>query len=238
MSKSKSRRIPFAAGVIEISSFIATKGYGADKNGIGMEPTDCHLELFQCDDKSFHKMHDYLINETPRRNSTVHYSPIEGSRGIDFSIKILRGDLTQMRKDNGSLFDVARETKKIGFPDIMMPGHARDDLYLTLDRAEFERRRSSQRNVEVVLSVFDSKSELIPRCLWDTSANESGASQYTSTVLFQNNSPIWNETFCLDSRELKNKFPKAHIRFEFHHRSTRWRFTYICIQFHSFDDIQ
>lgn len=216
-------RSPFAAGVKKISSFIDTTGNVVDMHRLGVDETGGFLELYQSDDKNVHKINDMLIKGTPRRESS-NYFPIantEGSKGMHIVVKVLYGDLATVRKENAPLFDVAKESKKIGFPDIMMPGYARDDLYLSLEKAEFERRLGAKRNVEVVVSVFDSNGTVIPRCLWDSSAKESGTTQYRSAILQQNNMPVWNETIRLDLGELKDKCANVHIRFEFRHCSSR-----------------
>lgn len=47
-------------------------------------------------------------------------------------------------------------TAKRGFPDIIMPGDVRNDLYLTLERAEFERGgKSTAKNVLATVTVHD-----------------------------------------------------------------------------------
>lgn len=50
----------------------------------------------------------------------------------------------------------ATVTAKRGFPDIIMPGDVRNDLYLTLEKAEFERGgKSTAKNVLATVSVHD-----------------------------------------------------------------------------------
>ena len=44
-----------------------------------------------------------------------------------------------MRQEHLSLFRNAIEARKIGFPNVIMPGDVRNDLYLTIEQGVFER---------------------------------------------------------------------------------------------------
>lgn len=56
----------------------------------------------------------------------------------------------------------ATVTAKRGFPDVIMPGDVRNDLYLTLERAEFERGgKSTAKNVLATVSVYDVTGQVI-----------------------------------------------------------------------------
>jgi len=51
------------------------------------------------------------------------------------SLKLLHGDLKTIRHDFPHLVD--RDTavvRKMGFPEIIMPGDVRNDLYVTIER--------------------------------------------------------------------------------------------------------
>jgi dedicator of cytokinesis protein 3 len=54
------------------------------------------------------------------------------------------------------LFKNVSLTRKLGFPDVIMPGDVRNDLYVTLDKGEFERGgKSTGKNIEVTVTVLD-----------------------------------------------------------------------------------
>ncbi|VVC93536.1 unnamed protein product [Leptidea sinapis] len=56
----------------------------------------------------------------------------------------------------------ATVTAKRGFPDVIMPGDVRNDLYLTLERAEFERGgKSTAKNVLATVTVHDGSGQAI-----------------------------------------------------------------------------
>lgn len=69
-----------------------------------------------------------------------------------------------MREENPHLVSgnvaVAR---KMGFPEVILPGDVRNDLYLTLIKGEFTKgNKTSDKNVEVVVRVCNEKGKAIP----------------------------------------------------------------------------
>ncbi|KOB73369.1 Uncharacterized protein OBRU01_10868 [Operophtera brumata] len=109
-------------------------------------------------------------------------------------------------------------TAKRGFPDVIMPGDVRNDLYLTLEKAEFERGgKSTAKNVLATVNVHDNTGQVISECVWGASGT--GATSYESVVLYHNNSPAWGEQLRLTVP--LETFTHAHVRIEFRHCSTR-----------------
>lgn len=78
------------------------------------------------------------------------------------SLKMLHGELRTIREDNPILFKNVSLTSKLGFPDVIMPGDVRNDLYLMLDKGEFERGgKSTGKNIEVTVVVLDGKKNVV-----------------------------------------------------------------------------
>lgn len=51
----------------------------------------------------------------------------------------------------------------MGFPEVILPGDVRNDLYLTLVSGEFSKgSKSTDRNVEVTVRVCNEKGQSIP----------------------------------------------------------------------------
>lgn len=51
----------------------------------------------------------------------------------------------------------------MGFPEVILPGDVRNDLYLTLVGGEFSKgNKTSDKNVEVIVKVCNEKGESIP----------------------------------------------------------------------------
>ena len=62
------------------------------------------------------------------------------SPGLYLSFKALRGDLKTVREENPHLVSATTfKARKMGFPEIILPGDVRNDLYLTVLQAEFAR---------------------------------------------------------------------------------------------------
>ncbi|MEQ2169851.1 Dedicator of cytokinesis protein 3, partial [Goodea atripinnis] len=110
------------------------------------------------------------------------------------SLQLLRGELEQIRRENQAVFNRALAlTRKLGFPDVILPGDIRNDLYLTLERGEFERGgKSVQKNIEVTLWVLYADGDTLKDCI-SLGTGEPNTSEYRSFVLYHNNSPRWSE---------------------------------------------
>jgi dedicator of cytokinesis protein 3 len=73
-----------------------------------------------------------------------------------------------------------------------MPGDIRNDLFLTIERGEYERGgKSTAKNIEVSVCLFDSNGKALNQCLW--SASGESCLNYRSVVIYHNNSPYWFE---------------------------------------------
>lgn len=70
----------------------------------------------------------------------------------------------KVREENPHLVlgNVSR-ARKMGFPEVILPGDVRNDLYLTLINGEFSKgSKTSEKNVEVVVKVCNEKGQTIP----------------------------------------------------------------------------
>uniref|UniRef100_A0A3B4Z574 Dedicator of cytokinesis protein 3-like n=1 Tax=Stegastes partitus TaxID=144197 RepID=A0A3B4Z574_9TELE len=133
---------------------------------------------------------------------------------------LLRGELEQIRRENQAVFNRALAlTRKLGFPDVILPGDTRNDLYLTLERGEFERGgKSVQKNIEVTLYVLYADGDTLKDCI-SLGSGEPNTCEYRSFVLYHNNSPRWSEMVKLPIPI--DRFRGSHLRFEFRHCSTK-----------------
>ncbi|XP_074816781.1 dedicator of cytokinesis protein 2 [Natator depressus] len=87
-----------------------------------------------------------------------------GGQGLWVTMKMLVGDMTQIRKDYPHLVDrTTVVARKLGFPEIIMPGDIRNDIYVTLTMGDFDKyNKTTQRNVEVIMCVCDEEGKVIP----------------------------------------------------------------------------
>jgi len=80
-------------------------------------------------------------------------------------VKLLKGDLKQIREEVPHLIvgniSIAR---KMGFPEVILPTDARNDLYLNLLNGSFSRggTKASDRNIQVTVKVCNQYGEMIP----------------------------------------------------------------------------
>lgn len=78
-------------------------------------------------------------------------------------MKPLVGDIVQIRKEYPHLVDRSTVVaRKMGFPEIIMPGDVRNDIYLTLQGGDFDKyNKTTQKNVEVIMCVCDEDGKVI-----------------------------------------------------------------------------
>uniref|UniRef100_A0A6P4FAD5 Dedicator of cytokinesis protein 3 isoform X1 n=1 Tax=Drosophila rhopaloa TaxID=1041015 RepID=A0A6P4FAD5_DRORH len=206
-------RRPFGVGVLslgDIAHFDSSLEQSSDER-------EYNFKLFQSEEKDFHLLPELII-----KKSSGKYSPIQtsqGTQGIVVSLKLLHGGLGQARQEQPLLFQGSTITRKMGFPDVIMPGDVRNDLFLTLERGEFERGgKNTGKNILVTVVVLDETGNVLTDCLWGASGMDPQL-LYRSMILYHQNAPSWNEMLRLSVPI--DKFATAHVRFEFRHCSTR-----------------
>uniref|UniRef100_A0A8B9L244 Dedicator of cytokinesis 4 n=1 Tax=Astyanax mexicanus TaxID=7994 RepID=A0A8B9L244_ASTMX len=198
-------RRPFGCTVISVSDLLTT------------DFKDDHLlKVYSCNTESeWYQIHDNIIRKVSSR-----YSQIGSSTGLAVSLQLLHGNLEQIQKDYMRLFTRnVSITHRLGFSDIIMPGEVRNDLYITLERGEFEKGgKSVARNVEVTVYLLGGDGQVL-KGLVCPGSGEPGADEFHSFVLYHSNSPRWSEQIKLAvPPEL---FRATHLRFEFRHCSTK-----------------
>lgn len=209
---SNNNRRPFGVGVLSLNDLMQYD------DSVEPEEKEYSFKLFSCEDKDYHQLHELIIKKASGKFNLINCGG-PNTYGLSVSLKLIHGGLGQARKEQPLLFQGTTITRKIGFPDVIFPGDVRNDLFITLDHGEFERGgKSTPKNIEVTVVVLDSSGKILEECLWGASGMESH-SHFQSMIIYHNNSPSWNETLRLSVPI--DKFPTAHVRFEFRHCSTR-----------------
>uniref|UniRef100_A0A8C3MZP9 Uncharacterized protein n=1 Tax=Geospiza parvula TaxID=87175 RepID=A0A8C3MZP9_GEOPR len=180
------------------------------------EEKDFVLKVYTCtNENEWCQIHENII-----RKSSTKYTAPSSNYGLIISLQLLRGDMEQIRRENPMIFNRGVSvTRKLGFPDVIMPGDIRNDLYLTLEKGDFERGgKSVQKNIEVTMYVLYADGEILKDCI-SLGSGEPSRSAYHSFVLYHNNSPRWGEIIKLPIPI--DRFRGSHLRFEFRHCSTK-----------------
>uniref|UniRef100_A0A1B6BYQ6 Dedicator of cytokinesis protein 3 n=1 Tax=Clastoptera arizonana TaxID=38151 RepID=A0A1B6BYQ6_9HEMI len=224
----KSNQIAFYIGTSSVTNQNAAgfrRPHGVAVHNIGeivstlsssTEEKEFVLKIYQGEDKDFHQLHDFIIRKMTNKFSLLSN---QHNYGISMSLKVLHGELSQVREEHPLLFKSINLTRKLGFPDVIMPGDVRNDLYMTLERAEFERGgKTTGKNIEVTVLILDAEGKPLENCLWGASGMD-GSSEYQSVIIYHHNSPNWGETIRL-SIPIDN-YHGAHIRLEYKHCSTK-----------------
>ncbi|XP_075065915.1 dedicator of cytokinesis protein 2 isoform X2 [Mixophyes fleayi] len=140
-----------------------------------------------------------------------------GGQGLWVTVKMLVGDSVQIRKDYPHLVDrTTVVARKLGFPEIIMPGDVRNDIYIKLLTGDFD--RAAQRNVEVIMCVCDEEGRVMPNAIC-LGAGDKPVSEYRSVLYYQIKQPRWMETIkvAVPIEEMQ----RIHLRFMFRHRSSQ-----------------
>ncbi|XP_034631616.1 dedicator of cytokinesis protein 3 [Trachemys scripta elegans] len=180
------------------------------------EEKDFVLKVYTCNNENeWYQIHENII-----RKSSTKYTAPSSNYGLIISLQLLRGDMEQIRRENPMIFNRGVSvTRKLGFPDVIMPGDIRNDLYLTLEKGDFERGgKSVQKNIEVTMYVLYADGEILKDCI-SLGSGEPNRSAYHSFVLYHSNSPRWGEIIKLPIPI--DRFRGSHLRFEFRHCSTK-----------------
>ncbi|XP_057701081.1 dedicator of cytokinesis protein 3-like isoform X2 [Corythoichthys intestinalis] len=202
-------RRPYACAVLAMSEVLQTISETREEK-------DFVLKFYTCNNESeWYQIHENII-----RKSSAKYSSPGNNYGLLISLQLLRGDLEEIRRQNKRMRSGGvAVTRKLAFPDVIVPGDVRNDLYLTLERGEFERGgKSVQKNIEVAVYVLYADGEPVKDCV-SPGCGEPDATEHRSLVLYHNNGPRWSESVKVAIPV--DRFRGSHLRFEFRHCSTK-----------------
>uniref|UniRef100_A0AAQ4R8V6 Dedicator of cytokinesis 4b n=1 Tax=Gasterosteus aculeatus aculeatus TaxID=481459 RepID=A0AAQ4R8V6_GASAC len=198
-------RRPFGCAVVSIADLLTA------------DSKDDHLlKVYACNTESeWHQIHENIIKKANSR-----YNLSGSNTGLAVALQLLHGDIEQLRREYMVLFTRGVSiTRKLGFSDVIMPGEMRNDLYITLEKGEFEKGgKSVARNVEITVYVLDIDGQILKTHV-AAGSGEPGGDEYHSLVLYHNNSPRWAEQLKLPIPV--DMFRGSHVRFEFRHCSTK-----------------
>ncbi|XP_019619494.1 PREDICTED: dedicator of cytokinesis protein 3-like isoform X2 [Branchiostoma belcheri] len=205
-------RRPYGCAVLSIQEVLVAQSDQSE----GQEDKEFLMKVYSCNNENeMWQLHENIIRKQLGKVN------LQGSSyGMVVSMSLLHGELAQVRQENAFLFNKGVTlVRKLGFSDVIMPGDIRNDLYVTLERAEFEKGgKTTGKNVEVTMVVLGEDGEVLQECI-SLGEGEMYTAEYQSYVLYHNNNPRWGETIKLAIPI--DKFYGSHLRFEFRHCSTK-----------------
>lgn len=177
---------------------------------------------------SFSMIHQNIIN-----NNTREYEKSSRAEYLAVSVKVFRGNLRTIVRENTSLLQDTPQTLRLGFPDVVFPGDARNELYIKLWGGDFSSSVGSGRlnvtqlargqmshplvNVQITVEVRDSMGHLVENVI-SQGSGEPPISQYSSMVFLRCNEPTFGELIKIHVPI--DEFPQWHLFFTFRNRTT------------------
>ena len=199
---------PVSAGVSSVAHLFHSHN---SENG---QRQNVEVKLHSCDEKDFHQLHELIL-----RNSGKSSLAIMGPCNIRFQLSVFSGLIKDIREQNPLIFKELSETRRLGFPPVVMPGDLRNDLYLTLEKGQYDKGKGSisARNIEVRIGVFDRNGAEIVNSI----VPASGGGPVFPAIYYHNNNPCWGETVRVEVAIEQFQAEGCHLRLEYRHCSVK-----------------
>ncbi|XP_050594603.1 dedicator of cytokinesis protein 1 isoform X6 [Bombus affinis] len=216
VKNTENMRRPFGVAAMDITLYISGKLEGDSDHHHFIPFVQC------CEKESLDGTLRRILSQKEiniQKSSNGNSGSSAGGQGLWASLKLLRGDPKQVRDENPHLVlgNVAI-ARKMGFPEVILPGDVRNDLYLTLISGEFNKgSKSTDKNVEVTVKVCNEFGVPIPGVM-TLGGGVSPIDEYHSVIYYHEDKPRWCETFKIAIPI--EEFKQAHLKFTFKHRSS------------------
>uniref|UniRef100_A0A224YZA8 Signaling protein n=1 Tax=Rhipicephalus zambeziensis TaxID=60191 RepID=A0A224YZA8_9ACAR len=187
----ESYRRPLACGVIDLATL---------PWDVGGE-TEHAVRLVTCNEADFHQLHELIVRKMGHK-----MAPLQPSLGLSVCL----------RPVSDSEEEGLPVVRMRGFPEVIMPGDVRNDLYLTLDRADLA---GPAKNIEARLMLVAADGRILQDCLSGGVGQLEPSCEWRSLVLCRTCTPRWGEA--VHVRLPLEPLEGAHVRVELRHCSAR-----------------
>ncbi|XP_063703271.1 dedicator of cytokinesis protein 1 isoform X2 [Culicoides brevitarsis] len=144
---------------------------------------------------------------------------VTDTRNISVSVEMLHGDIKQIKEDYAHILRNISFARKMGFPEVILPGDIRNDLYLTLVGADLAKSvRRGETNIEVHVTVCLENGDVVPNAI-SKGGGSNLEDEYRTIVYAHDEHPKWVETIKI-VLPIEN-FKHCHVRFLFKHRHSQ-----------------
>jgi len=201
---------PVSAGVSSVAHLFHSNRHSSENT----QRNNVEVKLHTCDEKDFYQIHELIL-----RNSGKNSIALVGSSNIKFELNVFSGLIQDIKEQNPIIFKDMSETRRLGFPPVVMPGDLRNDLFLTLERGQFDKGKPSisAQNIEVRIGVFGKSGSEIENAI----VPASGGGPVNPAVYYNNNSPSWGETVRVEVDIDQFQTEGCHLRLEYRHCSVK-----------------
>ncbi|XP_065556971.1 dedicator of cytokinesis protein 1-like isoform X2 [Artemia franciscana] len=203
VSPESQMRRPFGVAMYDITQIMkGSKSWDEDKH--------CFIPFISCNEKE-------SLDACLKRMLQMRDKDHKG-QGLWCSFGLLQGNMNEISEEHPSQvignYLVAR---KIGFPETIVPGDIRNDLYINLVSADFSRGLGNERSIEVTIKVVDENGKILENVL-HVGCEQEPKSLYKSVVYYHDDKPKWIEIVkvVMPTEEFYN----SHLRFTFRHRAS------------------
>ncbi|MBW0469397.1 hypothetical protein O181_009112 [Austropuccinia psidii MF-1] len=172
----------------------------------------------------------HSINHTSNGKHTQGSLGSSGSsnESIVIEMKTFYGDTATILKENNSLLTEVPFTSRLGFPDVVFPDDARNEIYIKFWSGDFSHLNTgapkmissigSGKNIEVVAELRTNTGQVLQRVI-SRGSGQAKVTRFNSMVYRNNHTPTWGELMKLDvSSEI---IEDCHLFFTFRNRQEK-----------------
>ncbi|KAI1293752.1 Dedicator of cytokinesis protein 1 [Halotydeus destructor] len=204
-------RRPFGVASIDVTDIINGKN-------VSEEEKQYFVPFMPCGERD---SLDTIIKKVVATKGTEAINQKHKGQGLWVLLKMIDGDTRQVVEDYAHLVSPFTPiARKMGFPEVILPGDVRNDLYLTLSSGDFSSKSSNAKNIEVTVKVYNEFGKVLDNVIKVGAGPDPtlSTSEYKSVVYYHEEKPKWMETFKITIPI--EEFYESHLRFTFKHRSS------------------